>query len=85
MSSSIETEIPQWLNINFLEKHLRNYYENNEIKVHSFVVESATAAGENSFHSMINWVYLTEKSHDSLFTPSCIEHLTAKEIALEMN
>lgn len=47
MSSSIETEILQWLNINFLEKHLRNYYENNEIKVHSFVVESATAAGEN--------------------------------------
>lgn len=57
MSSSIGTEpdIPQWLNIDFLEKHLRNYYENNEVKVHDFVVESATAAGEN-FASSIHRV-----------------------------
>lgn len=42
-----ESEIPKWLNTEFIEKHLRKFYGNNELKVHGLLVKPATAAGEN--------------------------------------
>ena len=42
-----ESEIPRWLNTEFMEEHLRKFYGNNELKVHGLLVRPATAAGEN--------------------------------------
>lgn len=48
-SASFEAdfEIPFWLNAEFIEKHLQNYYGSHELKVGNFEVSSATAKGEN--------------------------------------
>lgn len=46
-ASEDDIEVPNWLNAEFLETHLKNYYGNDEIKVIGFEVHSATAKGEN--------------------------------------
>lgn len=40
-------DIPIWLNAEFIQKHLQNYYGNNGLKVRKFSVNLATAKGEN--------------------------------------
>lgn len=42
-----ETFVPNWLTIEFVEKHLQNHYSNDQIKVTKWTVELATAKGEN--------------------------------------
>lgn len=42
-----DLEIPLWLDVAFVEQHLRNYYGNSELRVRNFWVRSATAKGEN--------------------------------------
>lgn len=52
---SVKTEefpAPKWLGNDFLEDHLRIYYNHTEIKVISFDVKPATGKGEN-FASLI--------------------------------
>lgn len=48
-ASSPDTDffVPKWLTGEFLEKHFRNYFNNNELKVVDFDIEPATAKGEN--------------------------------------
>lgn len=55
-SSEDDIAIPNWLNAEFLEKHLKNYYGNDGIKVISFVMRSATAKGENFASSIYRTV-----------------------------
>lgn len=37
---------PHWLDHAFLEKHLKSYYNENELKVHGFESKLATVKGE---------------------------------------
>lgn len=38
---------PDWLNSDFLEKHLQKYFDNTQIRIVSFELKPATAKGEN--------------------------------------
>lgn len=49
---STTNSIPQWLDLTFLQDHLRNYYKNKTIQVKSFSVKSAGAIGENYSSSL---------------------------------
>lgn len=48
-ASSPDTDffVPKWLTGEFLEKKIRNNFNNNELKVVDFDIEPATAKGEN--------------------------------------
>lgn len=39
--------VPEWLTAPFLEKHLRSYFQDEELKVVNFVTAMATGKGEN--------------------------------------
>lgn len=41
--------IPQWLDKEFLEQHLQNYFKNKEIQVINFDVKPVVGKGENYF------------------------------------
>ena len=38
---------PEWLNSDFLEEHLKNFFDNTQLKIVSFELKPATAKGEN--------------------------------------
>lgn len=42
-----DIDVPKWLTIGFIEKHLQIYNKNGQIKVSRCIVRSATAKGEN--------------------------------------
>lgn len=46
-SNENDISIPDWLTIDFVEKHLQNYFKNSEIKIKTWTIQSATAKGEN--------------------------------------
>lgn len=48
----VESSIPQWLNVQFVEKNLRNYYKNDGVKIVDFYVKPFSAK-ENGFTSSI--------------------------------
>lgn len=52
--------VPEWLNETFVEKHLRNHYDNNEIRIIDFVVRSASGDLGN-FGSKIYRINVTFK------------------------
>lgn len=54
MSSDTKVKflIPKWLDNEFLEGILKNYYKNNEIEVTSFEAKSALANGEGYMSTM---------------------------------
>lgn len=41
------TDAPKWLNKEFLEKHLRNYFNYQKLAIDNFEVKPATAKGDN--------------------------------------
>lgn len=47
MSIESDISVPNWLTIEFVEKHLQNHYKNDKINVRSWDLRSATAKGEN--------------------------------------
>lgn len=57
-----ETEIPKWLDIEFLEAHLQGFFNNKHVKIVSFEVKPATARGENyaSFLYRVKVTYTDE-------------------------
>lgn len=42
-----DISVPNWLDGDFLEKHLRNYFNSDQLKIVDFEVKPATAKGEN--------------------------------------
>lgn len=46
-SANADDSVPKWLDKEFLEKHLRNYFGNKQITIVNFEVKPATAKGEN--------------------------------------
>lgn len=44
--------LPVWLNNQFLEQHLRQYFKDNDLKVVNFHAKSATGKGENFASSL---------------------------------
>lgn len=42
-----DLDVPNWLDREFLEKPLRTYFKNEQLKIVNFEVQPATAKGEN--------------------------------------
>ena len=55
MSESLaaKSKLPEWLTNAFLEDHLRNYYQNNGIKLIRFDVKSGAGRDEGYMSSML--------------------------------
>lgn len=47
LSIGNDISVPDWLTPGFIEKHLKNHYKNDAIRVTSCHIQSATAKGEN--------------------------------------
>lgn len=63
-SSECGVELPKWLTVEFIEKHLRNHYANDKIKVCKFEVKLPSANGEN-FSSLIYRVKVGFTGHST--------------------
>lgn len=74
-SSEDDIEVPNWLNAEFLEKTLKNYYGNDEIKVIGFQVHSATAKGENFassiYRTIVEFSNNSTKTKQVVFSMHC--------------
>lgn len=45
--ASTDSLVPNWINKEFLEKHLQTYFSGRKIKIVNYEVKPATAEGEN--------------------------------------
>lgn len=45
--------VPEWLTNKFLDEHLRNYFNNNQLEVFNFEATPATKKGENFASTII--------------------------------
>lgn len=70
---SIVDDIPQWLNIDFLQKYLQKYFENQSVKVIKSDATLATAKGDN-YASCIYRVKVSFNTNQVRVFPSKFPH-----------
>lgn len=46
-TENTDDQVPKWLDGDFLEKHLQNFFGDKQIRIVNFEVKPATAKGEN--------------------------------------
>ncbi|KAJ9581049.1 hypothetical protein L9F63_023773, partial [Diploptera punctata] len=63
--SELQTEIPSWLNIEFLENVLKHEDLEGDLKVTSFDIERATSAGDNYMSTIYRATVHTTKRGNS--------------------
>lgn len=64
--STAKALIPEWLDSEFLEGILRNYYKTNEINVINVAVKSTAANGESFMSSMYRAKVIYSATHNQV-------------------